>query len=123
MRFKLDENLGSRGADILRNAGRDVMTVWHQGLDSASDPDLIAHCQEERRCLVTLDRGFSNAVLFPPEQYAGIAVLRLPANPELDDILERFQTLRRALAKRSLDRRLWIVEANRIREHQTEGSD
>ena len=44
MKFKLDENLGQRGAEILREAGHDVSTVHEQQMCAASDPDILAAC-------------------------------------------------------------------------------
>lgn len=55
MRLKLDENLGTLGVELLRQAGHDVVTVAEQGLCSATDNALITVCLRERRCIVTLD--------------------------------------------------------------------
>jgi len=51
MRFKLDENLGRRGRDLLTAAGHDVATVFDQNLNQAPDSEIIEVCRQERRCL------------------------------------------------------------------------
>ena len=37
MKFKLDENIGRRGLELLKACGHDVMTVWDQGLHGVAD--------------------------------------------------------------------------------------
>ena len=75
MKFKLDENLGRRGREILGTAGHDVSTVADQRIETIADSELIERCQAEKRCLITLDLGFANPLTFLPSRYAGIAVL------------------------------------------------
>jgi hypothetical protein len=118
MKLKLDENLGERGAILFRSGGHDVATVAGQGMSSASDDDLIATCKVEGRCLVTLDLDFGNPVLFPPWQYRGIAVLRLPRKPTDEDLWSCCRTLMDGLTKRDITGRLWVVQRDRIREYE-----
>jgi hypothetical protein len=118
MRLKLDENLGERGASLFRAEGHDVATVPGQGMSSTRDRELIAACQAERRCLVTLDLDFSNPLVFPPWDYSGIAVLRLPRKPTDEDLWACCRTLVEGLAKRDITGKLWIVQADCIREYQ-----
>jgi predicted nuclease of predicted toxin-antitoxin system len=116
VRIKLDENLGERGRQLFADAGHEVATVADQGLAGAVDPRVIEVCGTERRCLVTLDLDFSNPFIFPPEQYAGIAVLR-PRRTTPDELYATVATLIAALGQGSIEGKLWTVERHRIREY------
>ena len=120
MRIKLDENLGSRGAAILRAAGHDVTTVQEEGLASAGDRKLVEVCRSEHKCLVTLDLDFANPLQFTPSRGDGIAVLRLPPRPAAGDLLDAVRTLATGLASRTVEGKLWIVQHGHIREYQEE---
>lgn len=119
MKFKLDENLGLDVAQILREAGHDVSTIYDQKLQGATDEIIYDVCRSERHCLVTLDLDFGNVLRFPPETTAGIAVLRPPGKTVLRVLATLTRQLVKALDKERLDGRLWIVELERIRIHQT----
>jgi predicted nuclease of predicted toxin-antitoxin system len=118
VKLKLDENLGRRGADILTADGHDVATVASQSMTSASDDEVIDACRNEGRALVTLDVGFSNPLVYPPDRYSGIAVLRLPAKPSAAALIAVIKTLADALKRETLTGFLWSVEAGRIRVYQ-----
>ncbi len=123
MTIKLDENLGSRGAAILRAAGHHVTTVAEEGLSSSSDTRLAAVCRSDRKCLVTLDLDFGNPLRFPPSHYSGIAVLRLPHSATADDLFDTIRTFATGLTRRTVEGKLWIVQRGHIREYQEEPKD
>ena len=83
MKFKLDENFGTRTRQIFRTQGHDVMTVRDENLQGCADQRLYEVCQTEQRCLVTLDLDFSDVLRFPPRDVNGIVVIRVPHNPTL----------------------------------------
>lgn len=77
MRFKIDENVHPDVAALLRGLGHDAMTVHEQALRGAPDERLAEAVRREERILLTFDLGFADIRRHPPDQYAGIIVLRL----------------------------------------------
>lgn len=117
MKFKLDENLGRRGAELLETFGHDVMTVLDQRLGGAADEDLFAVCRDEGRALITLDRDFRHVLRFPPQESAGIVILDVGPRATLQGILGRLRDFLAVLEERSVAGALWIVEPGRVRIH------
>ncbi len=118
MKFKLDENIGTRGQELLRSAGHDVATVYDQEMGGASDEKLFRVCVQEYRVLITLDHDFCHVLRFPPEQSPGIVILELPPRATPDALLNRLREFLEVLEANPLNRELWIVEPGRVRIHQ-----
>lgn len=74
MRFKLDENFGTRMHRIFREAGHYLGTVVEQVLSGATDEQLYQVCREQGRWLVCLDLDFANLLGFPPENTGGMVM-------------------------------------------------
>jgi predicted nuclease of predicted toxin-antitoxin system len=98
LKFKIDENLPVEAATILRNAGFDAETIQDERLSGADDHVVAARVQSDRRILVTLDLDFSNIQAYPPEEFAGIMVLRLktqdkpPSSPICEGPLQYYSS-------------------------------
>lgn len=115
-RFKVDENLPSEVAELLKNAGHDAMTVYQQEMAGIQDPELISICKKESRVLLTLDLDFSNIRTYPPEDYMGIIVLRLhyQSKPHVINSVKKILSL---IESEPIERNLWIVEESSVRIH------
>ena len=122
MKFKLDENFGTRTQRIFQTHGHDVMTVRDQNLQGCADKRLYEVCRAEHRCLVTLDLDFSDVLRFPPHVAHGIVIIRVPQNPTLPLLEQLIRQFLKALETMPVDNKLWIVEVGRIRVHQTESA-
>ncbi len=118
MKFKLDENLGSRTAQLIAGSGHDVETVPQEKLSGTSDARLFEICLAERRCLITLDLDFADVLRFPPHNTPGIAVLRLPRVTSWSLLTGLLRSLLAELRTNSIAGRLWVVEPGRIRVYE-----
>jgi predicted nuclease of predicted toxin-antitoxin system len=70
LKFKIDENLPTEYAPILREAGFEADTVSDEKLSGAGD-SVLSEC-----VLMTLDLDFANVQAYPPKSHPGIVVFR-----------------------------------------------
>ncbi len=114
MRFKVDENLPVEVAELLTMAAHDAVTVMAQRLQGKADTTIVDACRREGRVLVTLDRDFTNAQAYPPNQLPGLVVL-CPHRQDKNRVLKLVQRALPLLSQEAVEHRLWIVEETRVR--------
>ena len=114
MKFKTDENLPVEVVDLLQDAGYDAVTVFDQELTGEIDRTIAHVCQQEQRVLLTLDLDFADIRAYPPQQYAGIVVLR-SRRQDKQVVLALAERVIKALKNEALSQKLWIVDEQRIR--------
>ena len=116
MRFLIDEDLPRSMESLFRNYGHEAFSIVQVGLRGASDSTVAAYSQTHRLCLVTCDMGFADIRNYPPSEYFGIVVLRLPANattPVILNLLEKF--LKQTEIISEVKEKLAVVELEKIR--------
>jgi len=91
LKFKIDENLPTEYASILRGAGFEADSVSDEKLSGASDSVLSERCRTEDRVLMTLDLDFANVPACPAKPHPGIVVFRSKSQdrPTLFALLKR----------------------------------
>jgi len=114
LKLKIDENLPSECAGILRGGGFEADTVADERLTGAEDSVIAVRSRAEGRVLITLDLDFANIRAYPPAEYAGIVVLRLKRQDK-HAVLALVRRAALVLANRAPEGELWIVEPDRIR--------
>jgi predicted nuclease of predicted toxin-antitoxin system len=120
LRFLINEDLPKSTIDLFHSYGHDAVDIRNVGLRGAKDSEIAYYARSRKRCLVTGDTDFSNIRNYPPAEYHGIVVLRLPRDATADwilGLLRRFlnQNLNQKKLIAELPGKLAIVEAGRIR--------
>lgn len=103
-------------ADLLRRYGHEAVDVRDIGLRGVKDSQIASYAQSKGLCLVTGDFDFSNIRNYPPGEYAGLVILKLPPRataPYILNLLESF--LQREDLVAQIRGKLAIVEPGRIR--------
>lgn len=114
MKFTVDENLPLNLADLLRQAGHEVIALPGHHEAGERDALLIRSCQQDESILVTLDVDFADIRSYPPSDYPGIIVFRVNRldRPYLLYLFERAMAL---LSQEPIKNRLWIIEETQVR--------
>jgi len=118
MKIKLDENFGLTIKKLFVDSGFDVHTVYDEGLRRIADIDLYRTAIMEKRCLITMDKDFSDVLRFNPQSSYGIVIIRSPNKASIEMISQTITSFIKYCEKESPENCLWIVEPDRIRIHQ-----
>jgi predicted nuclease of predicted toxin-antitoxin system len=116
MRFLIDANLPRSAIGALTARGHQVEFARDIGLAAAPDAQIAEHARQNGDALLTRDLDFADVRHYPPEQYGGVVVMRLPDHftaAEIVVVLDRFLAEPRFIE--NLRGRLAVVDENRVR--------
>lgn len=116
MRFLIDAHLPRSTGALFQRHNHEMVDVRDIGLRGAKDRQIAAYARSKSLCLVTGDFDFANIRNYPPKEYAGLVVLRLPRNATAFFILNLLESfLQQEDLVGQIPGRLAIVEPSRVR--------
>src|SRR3989338_7201763 len=94
MRFLVDESVGKKFSDIIKNSGEDVLFVG-DSMPEVDDEDVLSFANNENRIIITADKDFGELIFKLGKSSAGIILLRTSTtDPE-----KRFEMVKDSLDK------------------------
>lgn len=116
MHFLIDADLPRSTKELLHRYGHEAADVRDMGLGNASDRQIANFAQEHSLCLLTGDYDFSDIRAYPPSQYSGLVILKVPPNATAAVILSLLEGfLKQAQLAARLKGKLAIIEPGRVR--------
>lgn len=117
MRFKVDEDLPSDVAQIMRDAGYDAASIVEQKMTGEKDGRIWEHVQLEGRCLVTADKGFAILAMRHSTHHQGLILFRLPRESR-DGYIALSRRLVTSGKLRDIPGNITVVSPESIRTHR-----
>jgi len=74
-RFLVDENVGEKAVQFLKEMNCNVKGVWAEGLCGKSDEQIVRLARKEKRIILTHDTDFIDERLYPLKLCHGVVVL------------------------------------------------
>jgi predicted nuclease of predicted toxin-antitoxin system len=116
MRFLVDANLPRLAIGALEARNHQVEFARDIGLAAAPDAQIAERARQTGAVILTRDLDFADTRRYPPDQYSGIVVMRVPDHftaKEIVSVLERFLAEPRFVE--NLSGRIAVLDENRIR--------
>lgn len=116
MRFLVDEDLPRVVDKLVKQYGHEVVDVRDIGLTGAKDIEIANYAQSQKLCILSGDLGFCDIRNYPPREYAGVVVIRIPKGATASFIVRLLESfLKRDKLVSELVGKLAIVEVGRVR--------
>ncbi|MEW6717570.1 MAG: DUF5615 family PIN-like protein [Chloroflexota bacterium] len=111
---KVDEDLPRAAVQILLEYGYEAVNVVDQNMGGWKDLPLWKVIQQEKRFLVTADKGFADVRAYPPGKHAGVLLLR-PDNDGIRPVLELLNKVLKSYVLQNLTGTITVATPRGIR--------
>jgi predicted nuclease of predicted toxin-antitoxin system len=95
MRFLVDGDLPRSTKILLQQYKHEAVDVRDINLRGAKDYQIASYARTNGLCILTGDFDFSDVRNYPPSQYAGLVVLKLPKNATASLIIKIVVNMKR----------------------------
>lgn len=115
MRILIDENLPLSLTRKLRESGYEVFDIRETGKTGITDDEIIKMACEMDCVLISANyKHFANILLFPPQKYQGIIVVKMPKS-SIEKVVDRIVKVISYLKVDKIRNSIIIIEPTRIR--------
>lgn len=114
MLFLLDANIPYSAKDLFPKDYQ-IVHVRDISLSTASDNEIILWAKKHKATLVTRDFDFANIINFPPADYFGIIVLKMPSFYTAEQIKKILTNFLANIKKELIPQSTIIAEETRFR--------
>jgi len=114
LNFLIDANMPRSTKATIESLGYNVVDVRDILPPATPDSDIASLALTENRVIITRDQDFSNIILYPPQKYPGIIVLKVHAlkPSEMNKLIELFLV---SNSPEAISHCLIILEPHRFR--------
>ncbi|MEK6645424.1 MAG: DUF5615 family PIN-like protein [Candidatus Firestonebacteria bacterium] len=115
MRFLIDENLPRSIVEKLITCGHDAIDLRTIGKLGISDEEVMFIAQRENRIVITANyKHFANLILFPPQKFPGIVVVKM-LQCTITTVINKTISFLCSAAEDTLLNTTVIIEPHRVR--------
>ena len=109
LKLLCDENIPHKIFEFLKNSFNAKKV-----LAGSSDAEVASVAKEEGRIIITFDKDFGNILLFPPEKYFGIIVIRVRP-PTVKVVLSSLEKLLNSISSSESKGKLYVTSVSGFR--------
>jgi predicted nuclease of predicted toxin-antitoxin system len=114
IRFLSDDDIYPSIVQVLRDLGHDVFDIKEEKLTGIIDDQVYDLAKSQNRILVSMDKDFTNILLYPLGDHSGIIVAKF-YRMKIDETAQKFLNAFVKLTEDDIKGNLVIIDKNKTR--------